>query len=111
MMKEWLRGRGRQPANWATLVAVLRNAGFSELAGQVEQLVPTLTDGGRGGDRIELTIPCTLTDHQLHSLSQACVSVQSSPSSTEIQPHRRQQKRSGREDIDSGEVKRKRICD
>ena len=69
-MKEWLRGSGRQPANWATLVAVLRNAGFSELAGQVEQLVPTLTDGGRGGNRIESTIPCTLTDHQLHSLSQ-----------------------------------------
>ena len=49
MMKEWLRGSGRQPANWATLVAVLRNAGFSELAGQVEQLVPTLTDGGGEG--------------------------------------------------------------
>ena len=70
MMKEWLRGSGRQPANWATLVAVLRNAGFSELAGQVEQLVPTLTEGGRGGDRIKATTPSSLTDHQLHSLSQ-----------------------------------------
>ena len=70
MMKEWLRGRGRQPANWATLVAVLRNAGFSELAGQVEQLVPTLTEGGRGGDRIELTSPSSLTEHQSHSPSQ-----------------------------------------
>ena len=70
MMKEWLRGRGRQPANWATLVAVLRNAGFSELAGQVGQLVPTLTDGGRGGDRIESTAPSSLTEHQSHSPSQ-----------------------------------------
>ena len=111
MMKEWLRGSGRQPANWATLVGVLRNAGFSELAGQVEQLVPTLTEEGRGGDRIKATTPSSLTEHQSHRPSQACVSVQSSPSSTEIHPHRRQQKRSGREDIDSGEVKRKRICD
>ena len=85
-MKEWLRGSGRQPANWATLVAVLRNAGFSELACQVEQLVPTLTEGRRGGDRIESTIP-----------------------SGHMPP--RGQKRSGREDIDSGEVERKRICD
>ena len=44
MMMEWLGGRGRQPANWATLVRVLKNAGFSALAGGVEQVVPTLTE-------------------------------------------------------------------
>ena len=71
MMKLWLGGRGRQPVNWATLVAVLKNAGFTELAGQVEQLVPTLKDGGgeeemRGveGDRIKSTDPSRFTKHQ-----------------------------------------------
>ena len=56
MMQKWLGGRGRQPANWATLVRVLKNAGFSVLAGDVEQVVPTLTEGGReGGNGEELT--------------------------------------------------------
>ena len=41
--------RGRQPANWATLVRVLRDAEFSVLAGDVEQVVPTLEEGGREG--------------------------------------------------------------
>ena len=49
MMMEWLGGRGRQPANWATLVRVLRDAEFSVLAGDVEQVVPTLEEGGREG--------------------------------------------------------------
>ena len=79
MMKEWLGGKGRQPVNWATLVAVLRNAGFSELADRVEQLVPTLPEGGeavegrgrgRGRDRIEWTIQSSLTEHQSNSSSQ-----------------------------------------
>ena len=48
MMKRWLEGSGNQPANWATLVALLKNAEFFELAGQVEHLVPTLTEGGAG---------------------------------------------------------------
>ena len=49
MMQKWLGGSGRQqPANWATLVRVLKNAGFSSLAGDVEQLVPTLTVEGGG---------------------------------------------------------------
>ena len=45
MMKVWLRGRGRQPASWATLVKVLKNAEFYVLADEVEQLVST--HGGR----------------------------------------------------------------
>ena len=45
MMMEWLGGRGRQPVNWATLVRVLKNAGFSVLAGDVEQLVLTPAEG------------------------------------------------------------------
>ena len=49
MMRKWLGGRGRQPANWATLVRVLRDAEFSVLAGDVEQVVPTLVEEGREG--------------------------------------------------------------
>ena len=51
MMQKWLGGRGRQPANWATLVRVLRDASteFSVLAGDVEQVVPTLVEGRREG--------------------------------------------------------------
>ena len=45
MMQKWLGGRGRQPANWATLVRVLRDAEFSVLAGELEQVVPTLAEG------------------------------------------------------------------
>ena len=50
MMKEWLGGRGRQPATWATLVKILRNAEFSVLADDMEQLVPSLVREG-GEDR------------------------------------------------------------
>ena len=42
MIMEWLGGKGRQPATWATLVKVLRNAEFTVLADDVEQLVPSL---------------------------------------------------------------------
>ena len=45
MMKVWLGGRGRQPATWATLLEVLKNAEFNVLANEVEQLVST--HGGR----------------------------------------------------------------
>ena len=38
-----------KPANWATLVRVLRDAEFSVLAGELEQVVPTLVEGGREG--------------------------------------------------------------
>ena len=64
MMMKWLGGRGRQPANWATLVRVLKNAGFSVLAVVVEQLVLTPADGGREGggvDSIQSTCVCVCT--------------------------------------------------
>ena len=55
MMMEWLGGRGRQPATWATLVKILRNAEFTVLADDVEQLVPSLVregeEEGEGGER------------------------------------------------------------
>ena len=51
MMKEWLGGRGRQPATWATLLKILRNAEFTVLADDVEQLVPSLVREGEGGER------------------------------------------------------------
>ena len=51
MMKEWLGGRGRQPATWATLVKILRNAEFIVLADDVEHLVPSLVvDGEEEGE-------------------------------------------------------------
>ena len=55
MMQKWLGGRGRQPANWATLVRLLKNAGFSVLAGDVEQLVltPAEREGGKGEELME----------------------------------------------------------
>ena len=48
MMMKWLGGRGRQPATWATLVKILRNAQFTVLADDVEQLVPSLEREERG---------------------------------------------------------------
>ena len=35
MMKMWLEGRGRKPASWATLVEVLKNAKFNNLADEL----------------------------------------------------------------------------
>ena len=46
MMKEWLGGRGKQPATWATLVKILRNTDFTVLADDVEQLVPSIVREG-----------------------------------------------------------------
>ena len=43
-------GRG-EPANWTTLVRVLKDIEYSVLAGNVEQVVPTLVEGGRRGRR------------------------------------------------------------
>ena len=42
MMMEWLGGRGKKPTTWATLVKILRNAEFSALADDMEQVVPSL---------------------------------------------------------------------
>lgn len=60
MMKLWLEGKGRQPASWATLVKILRDAELHVLADDVEQLVPV--NGGEGyrvGDTGEyISIPC-----------------------------------------------------
>ena len=47
MMKRWLGGRGKQPANWATLLRVLKDAEFCVLAEEVEQLL--VAGGGSGG--------------------------------------------------------------
>ncbi len=48
MMREWLEGRGRQPATWATLIDLLKDAEMNDLAQQVEKIVParTLQQGG-----------------------------------------------------------------
>ena len=48
MMREWLEGRGRQPATWATLIDLLKDAEMNDLAQQVENIaaVRTLQQGG-----------------------------------------------------------------
>ena len=67
-MMEWLVGRGREPATWATLVKILKNAKFTALADDVERLVPLLVGGEVGvtgerrqveGDREVSNIPST----------------------------------------------------
>ncbi len=37
MMKEWLEGRGRQPATWATLIDLLKDAEMNDFAQQLEE--------------------------------------------------------------------------
>ena len=36
MFSMWLKGEGRQPADWETLIKALREAEFSELAEEVQ---------------------------------------------------------------------------
>ena len=52
MMKLWLRGMGRQPATWATLVEVLRNAEFTLLANEVAMAI----EGGGEGKEEETVV-------------------------------------------------------
>ena len=39
MFCEWLSGKGRQPLNWQTLITALKEAGFSQLASDLRQLI------------------------------------------------------------------------
>ena len=52
MMREWLQGRGRQPATWATLIDLLKDAKINVLAQQLEMMfkVSTTTDMKEGED-------------------------------------------------------------
>ena len=36
---EWLDGRGRKPVTWETLIKVLKEAGFSEAASDLEHVI------------------------------------------------------------------------
>ena len=49
MLREWLEGRGRQPATWATLIDLLKDADINDLAQQLERMVlgGDTTAGGR----------------------------------------------------------------
>ena len=49
MLREWLEGRGRQPATWATLIDLLKDADINDLAQQLEKMVlgGDTTAGGR----------------------------------------------------------------
>ena len=70
MMKVWLGGRGRQPATWATLVEVLKNAEFNTLADEVEQLV-----GKSGRKRQEDGERVSVEDNGPHSTTGVCMCV------------------------------------
>jgi len=37
ILKEWLRGQGRRPVSWRTLIEVLRDIELSTLAGVIEE--------------------------------------------------------------------------
>ena len=39
MMREWLEGRGSQPATWATLIDLLKDAEINDLAQQLEEMI------------------------------------------------------------------------
>ena len=39
MLREWLVGKGRQPATWATLIDLLKDADMNYLAQQLEMMV------------------------------------------------------------------------
>ncbi len=39
IFEKWLDGAGRQPANWKTLIITLKEANFSELAEEVQEII------------------------------------------------------------------------
>lgn len=45
MIATWVRGKGKQPATWTTLVKVLKDEKFLALADYVEQLVSSFKAG------------------------------------------------------------------
>ena len=49
MMREWLKGRGRQPATWATLIDLLKVVEMNKIAQQLEgMLLPLRAEGKEG---------------------------------------------------------------
>ena len=43
MFSEWLEGKGRQPITWNTLIEALKEAGFSQLASELEKISSPLS--------------------------------------------------------------------
>ena len=43
ILREWLGGRGKQPVTWWTFIEVLKDAGFSELAKDIDLRCITTT--------------------------------------------------------------------
>ena len=39
MFSLWLKGKGRRPANWETLIKALKEAEFSEFAGELQTIL------------------------------------------------------------------------
>ena len=42
ILRRWIQGEGRKPISWATLVAVIRDAGFDTLASDITAGLPNL---------------------------------------------------------------------
>ena len=51
MMTEWLEGSGRQPATWATLIDLLKDAEMNDLAQQLVTIIITRRKKGGVGDK------------------------------------------------------------
>jgi len=43
ILKSWVQGEGLQPVTWRTLVQVLRESNFTDLAGEIEGVKSSLT--------------------------------------------------------------------
>ena len=52
MLREWLEGRGRQPATWATLIDLLKDADMTSLAQQLERMLLPVRDEGKAGEEV-----------------------------------------------------------
>ena len=53
MLRKWLEGRGRQPATWATLIDLLKDADINDLAQDLERMMLPVRDEGKAGEEVE----------------------------------------------------------
>lgn len=64
VLKEWLRGRGKHPVTWNTLVEVLFDIGFAALAAEIEDVrCQTTQQRELFGEQIlmcKVVYPCTI---------------------------------------------------
>ena len=53
MLREWLQGRGRQPATWATLIDLLKDADINDLAESLEGMMSGRSTMEEEGEVVE----------------------------------------------------------